>query len=59
MSRQLRRTITPAVNPHKKPTVRYRRALCFFRRAIADAVWPQMAAMAATATNRKIACGTM
>ncbi|MBY0286324.1 MAG: hypothetical protein K2X52_04160 [Mycobacteriaceae bacterium] len=59
MSRQLRRTITPAVNPHKKPTVKYRRARCFFRRAIADAVWPHTAAMAAIATNRKMTCGTM
>jgi hypothetical protein len=59
MSRQLRRTITPAVNPHKKPTVKYRRARCFLLRAIADAVYPHTAAVAATATNREINCGTM
>lgn len=59
MSRQLRRTITPAVNPHKKPAVKYRRVLCFLRRAIADAVWPHTAAVAATATNRRINCGTI
>jgi hypothetical protein len=58
ISRRLRRTTAPVVNPQRKPTTKDRRARRFLRRAILDATEPHSAAMTATATSSEMNSGT-
>ena len=52
MSRHLRRTTTPAVNPQKRPTRNTPRVRRLFRRATAEAMYPHSAAATPTARRR-------